>query len=262
MTARSALLFARSGVRCVEAAGVPAAAAGRSSGPRGPGPAGDPGRADRGAVLRSALPARHHHDSGRSPGLPVGLCGRRLRAAAHRRVGLVLGSSGAVGRQSVRGTGMAAFVTAAHGLDERVGSREVICRICPGRPAAHSDLRLCQRHLSRWAFRRNEAGEGADFALWVSQEQPCPGYGPCGVVVCPSLADPPLGLCAWHGSRYRRDGAPGGAAMPGTGGSGMSGAGSPFRLSTPTRRRSGAGARRSPRSRGQGRSTCAGCVRW
>ena len=118
--------------------------------------------------------------------------------------------------ESARGIGMAAFVTAAHGLDERVGSREAICRICPGRPAAHSDLRLCQRHLSRWAFRRNEAGEGADFALWVSEEQPCPGYGPCGAVICPSLADSPLGLCAWHGSRYRRDGAPGRAAMPGS----------------------------------------------
>jgi integrase len=113
-----------------------------------------------------------------------------------------------------RGVGMAAFVTSARGLDKRVGSREVNCRICPGRPAARSDLRLCQRHLSRWSFHRNKAGAGADFALWVSEEQPCPGYGPCGVVICPCLADSPLGLCAWHSSRYRRDGAPGGAAMP------------------------------------------------
>ncbi len=118
--------------------------------------------------------------------------------------------------ENERGVGMAAFVTAAHGLDERVGSREIICRICPGRPAAHNDLRLCQRHLSRWTVRRHEEGAGADFALWASQEQPCPGYGPCGVVICPSLADSPLGLCAWHGSRYRRDGAPGGAATPGS----------------------------------------------
>jgi hypothetical protein len=44
------------------------------------------------------------------------------------------------------GIGKAAFVTAAHGLDRHVGVEEITCRICPGRPAAHTELRLCQRH--------------------------------------------------------------------------------------------------------------------
>ncbi|WP_406300828.1 hypothetical protein OG948_57525 (plasmid) [Embleya sp. NBC_00888] len=48
----------------------------------------------------------------------------------------------------------------------------------------------------------------------MSGKQAYPGYGPCGAVVCPSPADSPLGPCSWHGSRYRRDGRPGKAAMP------------------------------------------------
>jgi integrase len=115
---------------------------------------------------------------------------------------------------SERGVGKAAFVTAAQGLDRWVGVEELVCRICPGRPAGHGDLLLCQRHLSRWGLRKRLAGEGTDFAGWLSEEQPLPGYGSCAVVVCPNLAGSPLGLCCWHGSRYRRDGAPGGAAMP------------------------------------------------
>ncbi|MFJ9847588.1 tyrosine-type recombinase/integrase [Kitasatospora sp. NPDC101155] len=117
-------------------------------------------------------------------------------------------------QDSERGVGRAAFVAAAQGLDRRVGAAETICQICPERPAARNDLRLCQRHLSRWAMRKNEGDDSEAFAAWVSGEQACPGYGPCGVVVCPNLADSPLGLCSWHGTRYRRDGEPGGAAMP------------------------------------------------
>src|SRR6266511_1030548 len=117
-------------------------------------------------------------------------------------------------RDSEHGVGRAAFVAAAQGLDRHVGVEETICRICPERPAAHNELRLCQRHLSRWSVRKSKADDRDAFAAWVSGEQACPGYGPCGVVVCPNLADSPLGLCSWHGSRYHRDGRPGDAAMP------------------------------------------------
>ncbi|ARP69158.1 integrase [Streptomyces pluripotens] len=115
---------------------------------------------------------------------------------------------------SERGVGRAAFVAAAQGLERHVGAEAAICRICPERPAAHSDLRLCQRHLSRWVALKNEGDDSDSFAVWVSGEGPCPGYGPCSAVVCADLADSPLGLCSWHGSRYRRDGRPGNAAMP------------------------------------------------
>ena len=41
-----------------------------------------------------------------------------------------------------------------------------------------------------------------------------PGYGCCRVAVCTNLADSPLGLCPWHGSRYHRDQRPGRARLP------------------------------------------------
>src|SRR5262249_30765164 len=93
---------------------------------------------------------------------------------------------------SEHGVGRAAFVAAAQGLDRHVGAEEIICRICPQRPAAHNDLRLCQRHLARWSARKSEADDSDSFTAWVSSEQACPGYGPCGAVVCPNLADSPL----------------------------------------------------------------------
>jgi hypothetical protein len=40
------------------------------------------------------------------------------------------------------------------------------------------------------------------------------GYGNCRVVVCPSLAYSPLGLCLGHRHRYRLHGRPGGASLP------------------------------------------------
>jgi integrase len=112
-----------------------------------------------------------------------------------------------------RGIGKAAFVTAARGLDRHVRAEEITCRICPQRPAAHTELRLCQRHLSRWSHQK-QAGEDG-FAGWISGQEPLPGYGGCRVVVCPNLAASPLGLCSWHGTAYQRDGSPGGAALPG-----------------------------------------------
>jgi integrase len=114
---------------------------------------------------------------------------------------------------SAQGTGRAAFVAAALGLERHVGTEETVCRICVKRPAAHAELRLCQRHLSRWAYHQKTRGEDPDFAEWASQEEPFGGYGPCAVLVCPNLAESPLGLCPWHSARYRRDGSPGGASL-------------------------------------------------
>lgn len=117
-------------------------------------------------------------------------------------------------RDSGRGIGKAAFVTAAQGLVRRTGSPLMACRICRERPASSGDLRLCQRHVNRWFRHRGLTGESADFAGWLSEEQPLPGYGSCRVAVCPNLAASPLGLCCWHASRYRGDGGPGGAVLP------------------------------------------------
>jgi integrase len=114
---------------------------------------------------------------------------------------------------SAQGTGKAAFVAGALGLERHVGTEETVCRICVKRPAAHAELRLCQRHLSRWAYQQKTRGEDPGFAEWASQEEPFGGYGPCAVLVCPNLAESPLGLCPWHSARYRRDGSPGGASL-------------------------------------------------
>ena len=116
--------------------------------------------------------------------------------------------------QSAQGVGRAAFVAAACGLERRVGTEEAACQVCVKRPAAHGELRLCQRHLSRWAYHQQSQAKEADFAEWASHEHPFDGYGTCGAVVCPNLAESPLGLCPWHWSRYRHDGSPGAAALP------------------------------------------------
>jgi integrase len=117
-------------------------------------------------------------------------------------------------RSSERGTGKAAFVTAALGMGQRAGTEELFCQVCRERPASHGELLLCQRHVNRWFRHRRLTGGRADFAGWLAGEQPLPGYGSCAVAVCPNLAASPLGLCCWHASRYHSDGDPGGAVLP------------------------------------------------
>jgi integrase len=116
--------------------------------------------------------------------------------------------------QSAQGAGKAAFVASALGLERHVRAQEIVCRICAKRPAAHGELRICQRHLSRWTYHQQSRGKEADFAQWASLEHPFDGYGNCVATVCPNLAESPLGLCPWHSGRYRRDGSPGAAALP------------------------------------------------
>lgn len=117
-------------------------------------------------------------------------------------------------RQRARGVGKAAFLTAAQPLERRVRARESACRVCPQRPEAHAELRLCQQHLRRWAIHSKTAGREADFDEWLGEQLPGPGYGTCVVTVCVNLADSPLGLCSWHDSGYQRAGSPGWAALP------------------------------------------------
>ena len=116
--------------------------------------------------------------------------------------------------ERARGVGKAAFLTAAQPLERHVWVEELVCRVCPERPAARRDLRLCQRHLSRWWNHKTAVGEAADFTEWLATQLPSPGYGPCLVAVCVNLADSPLGLCPWHERTYRREDSPGGAALP------------------------------------------------
>lgn len=96
--------------------------------------------------------------------------------------------------ERARGVGKAAFLTAAQGLDRHLRLAELSCRVCPQRPVAHTDLRLCQWHRGRWAKQQKEMGQGADFARWLAEQLPGPGYGSCLVAVCVNLADSPLRL--------------------------------------------------------------------
>ena len=80
-------------------------------------------------------------------------------------------------RERERGVGKAAFLTAATGLTRHVRAEELACRVCPQRPVAHTELRLCQRHLSRWQHHERTTGEAADLAAWLGEQLPLPGYG-------------------------------------------------------------------------------------
>lgn len=112
------------------------------------------------------------------------------------------------------GAGKAAFVSAAQGLDRHERAEQAACRVCPGRPAVHTRLRLCQRHLSRFRDSRAAGGGEADFGHWLAGQDPFEGYGTCRVMVCPDLTASPLGLCSGHATRYKNAGRPGGASLP------------------------------------------------
>ena len=117
-------------------------------------------------------------------------------------------------RERERGVGKAAFLTAATGLKRHARAEEMACRVCPQRPVAHTELRLCHRHLRRWQHHETTDGNHADLAVWLSEQLPLAGYGTCRVMVCTNLADSPLGLCPWHTARYGRDERPGSARLP------------------------------------------------
>lgn len=106
----------------------------------------------------------------------------------------------------------ASFVRAAASVGPGEGVQEVVCRICPERPAGHVGLVLCARHQFRWYRHRHLPG--ADFDGWLAEQEPAPGYGHCRVLVCPELAHSPLGLCGRHEHRYHAHGSPGGACLP------------------------------------------------
>ncbi len=106
------------------------------------------------------------------------------------------------------------FLRTAPSLGLGEGLEERQCRICPQRPARHLVLGLCHHHQFRWYHHRERHGHDADFEAWADGQEPAEGYGHCRVLVCPELADSPLGLCYRHERRYRREGTPGGAALP------------------------------------------------
>jgi hypothetical protein len=112
------------------------------------------------------------------------------------------------------GVGKASFVAEAQPLGRRVWIDQEPCRLCPGRPAASTEQRLCQRHNIRWYRHRKAGGPDTSFEQWLASEQTYHGFGECQVTVCPSLAATPLGLCSEHEARYDREDRPGQAGLP------------------------------------------------
>jgi integrase len=109
------------------------------------------------------------------------------------------------------GTGIAAFLESASELPASEWMEETACRLCPGRPAAHTTLRLCLRHQQRWQQHHAAQPGEADFSAWLAGEQAYPGFGNCAAAVCPGLAATAIGLCSTHFTHYQKDGRPGGA---------------------------------------------------
>ncbi|HEX5349073.1 MAG TPA: tyrosine-type recombinase/integrase [Pseudonocardiaceae bacterium] len=126
------------------------------------------------------------------------LCGEHLQQWAGERA---------------REVGKAAFLTAATGLPRHVRVADMACRLCPDRSVAQSARMLCRAHDLKW-FRHQQLIVGADFDAWLACQDALPGYGTCRVRVCVNRAESPLGLCARHGARYKRDDSPGGARLP------------------------------------------------
>ena len=63
-------------------------------------------------------------------------------------------------RERERGVGKAAFLTAATSLKRHTRAEELACRVCPQRPVAHTDLRLCHRLRCRWHNRSSVCATG------------------------------------------------------------------------------------------------------
>lgn len=115
----------------------------------------------------------------------------------------------------MRGVGRAEFLAGAVALQVYERSRVHPCRVCPDRPADRATTRLCGFHHYQWRREYPGGQAAAGFDRWVAAQVPRPGYGACRVRVCTDLARSPLGLCAQHEDRYRAQGRPGGATLPG-----------------------------------------------
>ena len=186
-----------------------------TAGPGRPGPAGDPDRADRRAVVRPDVPAGRDRRSRRASGLPVGLRGRRLRAAAQRAARICAASTRAVGAAS----GPAASARprsspAATGLPGTCGSRSSRAGSARTGRSRTSSCCCVARTRCRW-FATSRPSARPPTSTHGGQPEPAA-----------RLRDAvwSRSVRAWRtrrwgcaratSARYDRDGRPGGAALP------------------------------------------------
>lgn len=128
-------------------------------------------------------------------------------------------------KQRQNGGLLADFRRTAEPLTANLQYRHEDCAICPGIPARGATMRLCYVHGERWQSRqtrvKQERGQVSDldYEQWLATQTSFPPYGSCRVRACADRAEHPLSLCLPHLRRYHRDGSPGQARLPGTGGS-------------------------------------------
>ena len=112
------------------------------------------------------------------------------------------------------GTAYPDFVLSAQPLQARGAVGQLLCRICPQRPATSRDSGLCRRHRLRWKHARGR-DPSLQLEQWCAGEVTFDGFGECLAIACSDLAISPLGLCRWHELAYDRHDRPGGARLPG-----------------------------------------------
>ena len=208
----------------------------RSTGPAGPGragPAGDPHRADRRAVLRPDLPARHHQDPAaatRSTGGSAWSTGcERVRAGGTDLCSVHQGQwareRGAAGSARPRSSPPRSRLAAAEWDREQIRAGSV-----PRRPAcAHAAAAVPPPHeLVATAAAPALCESRTSAPGWPSRSR-SPATGDVRSASARTWPSPRWGCARGTRHRYRRDGTPGGAALPAQLVAALRAAGSPSR---------------------------------
>ena len=148
----------------------------------------------------------------------------------------------------------------AQPLQARGTVGQVLCRICPQRPATSRDSGLCRRHRLRWKHARDR-DPSLQLEQWCAGEVTFVGFGECLAIACSDLAISPLGLCRWHELAYDRHDRPGGARLPGAWIRRGETIGRPVVVRYDDRAAFGRWCALAPSEAARGGWTCAGCAR-
>ena len=62
----------------------------------------------------------------------------------------------------------------------------------------------CTAHYSKWKSQARAGKTRLPFSEWLADAEPVPPSRPCMITACDSVSDVRLGLCAYHGLRWRR----------------------------------------------------------
>jgi integrase len=71
-------------------------------------------------------------------------------------------------------------------------------------PREATTLGGCTAHYSRWKSQTNAGKTSLPFTEWLADADPFPPSEPCMIAACDGLAALRVGLCSYHGLRWRR----------------------------------------------------------